>query len=334
MENNLFRVENLSTSFFTHLGEVQAVRDIGFSIGKEEVLGIVGESGSGKSVTALSCMRLIQSPGKITGGSVWFRNEDLLKKSNRQMRDIRGNRIAMIFQNPMTSLNAVLKIGEQIAEPLMEHKKLSRKEAMKKAVGLLEKVQIPDASRRIHSYPHEFSGGMRQRAMIAMALSCDPDLIIADEPTTAIDVTIQSQVLDLMRELKKEFSSSLLLITHDLGVIAEICSRVVVMYGSMIMEEASVEDLFYKAAHPYTLGLLKSIPRPGRQANERLNPIAGTPPVQLNPSPGCPFAPRCEFAMKICRTGTPGFTTLGDGHRSACWLLHENAPANPLRKGE
>ncbi len=327
MNNQLLSINNLSTSFFTHMGEVKAVQSVSYGINRGEVLGIVGESGSGKSVTFLSCMRLLQSPGKIVSGEVLFNGENLLNWNNRKMRSVRGNRMSMIFQNPMTSLNAVLKIGDQLMEPLREHKKISKAQARREAISLLEHVQIPDAEKRLSAYPHEFSGGMRQRVMIAMAVSCNPDLIIADEPTTALDVTIQSQILDLMRNMREKSDTSVILITHDLGVIAEICTRVVVMYGSMVMEEAPVDEIFHNPAHPYTEGLLKSVPKPGAEG-ERLVPIPGTPPVQLDPPAGCPFAPRCEYAMNICHHRLPEFTQIKENHRSACWLLHSGAPQN------
>lgn len=332
MEKKLLEVKNLHTSFFTHFGEIKAVQNVSFSLKRGEVLGIVGESGSGKSVTALSCMKLLQFPGKIVKGEILFDGENILGKSKKEMRGIRGNRISMIFQNPMTSLNPVSKIGDQIVEQIIEHKNISKREAKNQAVSLMGKVQIPDAGKRINSYPHEFSGGMRQRVIIAMAMSCDPDLIIADEPTTALDVTIQSQILALLRKLKEQSKTSVILITHDLGVIAEICSRVVVMYGSMIMEEASVYDIFYNPQHPYTAGLLQSIPKAGTKKGERLVPIRGTPPTQLNPGIGCPFAPRCKYAMKICTKRLPGYTWITKTHRSMCWLLHKDSPQNPFKK--
>ncbi|MBI9106083.1 MAG: ABC transporter ATP-binding protein [Spirochaetales bacterium] len=331
MDNTLLSIRNLHTSFFTHVGEVKAVQNVSYDVRRGEILGVVGESGSGKSVSYMSCMRLLQEPGRIMGGDVQFKGESLLSKTNRQMRNIRGNRMSMIFQNPMTSLNAVLKIGDQITEPLREHKNMSRAEAKREAISLLERVQIPDAEKRLSAYPHEFSGGMRQRVLIAMAIACRPDLIIADEPTTALDVTIQSQILELMKDLQQDLGTSIVFITHDLGVIAETCSRVVVMYGSMVMEEAPVDDIFHRPAHPYTEGLLRSIPKPGME-DKRLSPIPGSPPVQLSPPPGCPFAPRCNYAMNICRRRLPEFTKIGENHRSACWLLSGHAPSNNFRR--
>jgi oligopeptide transport system ATP-binding protein len=334
MNNNILEIKNLHTSFFTHLGEVKAVRDVSFSVEKGKVLGIVGESGSGKSVTALSCMRLLQEPGRIVEGEILFKGEDLRKKNKNEMRSIRGNDISMIFQNPMTSMNAVLKVGDQIMEPLLEHFSISKKEARAKAAALLNLVQIPDAEKRLNAYPHEFSGGMRQRAMIAMALACDPELLIADEPTTALDVTIQSQIIKLMLDIKEKLDMAIILITHDLGVVAEICDSVAVMYGSMIMEEAPVDDIYHNPCHPYTLGLLNSIPVvTGKSKNIRLEPIPGTPPNLLKLPPGCPFAPRCNYAMQICTQKTPAYTYISDKHRSMCWLLHKDAPANLLNRG-
>lgn len=331
MDNTLLSIRDLSTSFFTHLGEVKAVQNVSYDVRRGEVLGVVGESGSGKSVSYMSCMQLLQSPGRIVSGDIQFKGESLLSKTNKQMRHIRGNRMSMIFQNPMTSLNAVLKIGDQLTEPLKEHMNMSSKEAKREAISLLERVQIPDAEKRLSAYPHEFSGGMRQRVLIAMAIACKPDLIIADEPTTALDVTIQSQILELMKGLQKDSDTSIVFITHDLGVIAEICTRVVVMYGSRVMEEASVDDIFHSPGHPYTEGLLRSIPKPGLE-DGRLSPIPGTPPVQLSPLPGCPFAPRCEYAMNICRKRLPGFTKISDSQRSACWLHSSGAPASHFRR--
>lgn len=328
MSERILDVKNLHTSFFTHVGEVKAIRGLDLHLNKGEVLGIVGESGSGKSVTSLSIMRLLLHPGKIVDGEILFNGEDLLKKTEMQMTSIRGNNIAMIFQDPMTSLNPVLKIGFQIEEAILKHQSLSRGDAAKKAVSMLEMVGIPDSERRAHCYPHEFSGGMRQRAMIAMALSCQPELLIADEPTTALDVTIQAQIIRLIKELGSEIGTSVILITHDLGVVADICSRIIVMYAGLAMEEGSAVDIFFKPAHPYTMGLLKSIPNVATNTRHRLIPIPGTPPDLLHPPLGCPFSTRCPFAMKICTIEQPPYHSLGEGHRAMCWLLNENAPVN------
>ena len=327
MKEKLLEVKNLKTSFFTHVGEVQAVRGISFDLERGEALGIVGESGSGKSVTAMSIMKLLQYPGKIVDGEVWFKGDNLAKKSDKSMMNVRGNEIAMIFQDPMTSLNPVFKIGGQITEALMKHQKLSKDQAREKAIEMLTLVGIPSPESRFDNYPHEFSGGMRQRAMIAIALSCQPDLLIADEPTTALDVTIQAQILELMKELKEKINTSIILITHDLGVVADVCSKIVVMYGGLIMERGTAEDIFYRPSHPYTMGLLKSIPRLDVEEKRRLIPIKGSPPDLVKPPQGCPFAARCPYAMEICRIERPPFYKIDDGHEAMCWILDERAPA-------
>lgn len=328
MNEILLKVENLRTSFFTHVGEVKAIRGISFFVNKGEAIGIVGESGSGKSVTSLSIMRLLQYPGKVTGGSINFKGEEILEKTEKEMRDIRGNEIAMIFQDPMTSLNPVFTVGNQIVESLRKHQKLSKEEAKKKSVEILRMVGIPDPEKRVDNYPYEFSGGMRQRAMIAIALSCQPDLLIADEPTTALDVTIQAQILDLMKSLNKKMNMSTILITHDLGVVADVCSRIIVMYGGLIMEEGKKEDIFYDPRHPYTMGLLNSIPKINNEEKQRLVPITGTPPDLLKPPTGCPFYARCKYAMVICKTEQPPYFEIKEGHRAMCWMLHPEAPTN------
>lgn len=326
MENNILEIKNLKTSFYTHMGEVQAVRGVNFKMKKGDILGIVGESGSGKSVTAMSIMKLIEHPGKIKSGEIVFNNKDLTNFSDKKMSNIRGNDIAMIFQDPMTSLNPVLSIKNQMIEVIRRHQKVSRSEALKIAIKMLNMVGIPEAEKRIHQYPHQFSGGMRQRAMIATALSCNPKLLIADEPTTALDVTIQAQILDIMKRLADELDTSIILITHDLGVIAEICTDIVVMYGGMMMEKGTVDDIFYNPQHPYTKGLLKSVPRMDNEEKERLLPIQGSPPDLLSPPKGCPFSPRCPHAMEICTEEAPSTFEVDESHNSACWLLHENAP--------
>lgn len=328
MDEKILEVKNLRTSFFTHLGEVKAIRGVDFHVNKGESLGIVGESGSGKSVTSLSIMRLLLHPGKIVDGEVLFKGEDLVKKTEKEMTHIRGNEIAMIFQDPMTSLNPVFKIGDQIAEAILKHQKISKKDADEKAIEMLKTVGIPDSENRAKCYPHEFSGGMRQRVMIAMALSCLPNLLIADEPTTALDVTIQAQILRLIKELNNKFGTSTMLITHDLGVVADVCSRIIVMYGGLIMEEGDKRDIFFNPAHPYTMGLLRSIPNVSSGTRHRLIPIDGTPPDLLNPPLGCPFSARCPYAMNICFKKQPPYFNVGDGHRAMCWLLHEDAPVN------
>mgnify|MGYP003571705176 CR=1 FL=1 len=326
MRKNILEVKDLKTSFYTHLGEVQAVRGVSFNVEKGQILGIVGESGSGKSVTSLSVMRLLQFPGKVKSGEIIYQGEDIVKKSEKEMLGIRGDKIAMIFQDPMTSLNPVFSIGNQIMEGLKLHRGLSKSEARKEAIRMLDLVGIPAPEERIDNYPHEFSGGMRQRAMIAIALACEPDLLIADEPTTALDVTIQAQILELLRELKEKVETSIILITHDLGVVADLCSRVVVMYGGLVMEEGHIDDIFFSPRHPYTMGLLKSIPRLDIDEDERLIPIPGSPPDLLKPPVGCPFASRCPYTMKICLDEFPEYTFEQNGHRSACWLNHPDAP--------
>ena len=329
MAETLLDVKHLHTSFFTHLGEVQAIRDVSFHVDKSEIIGIVGESGSGKSVTSLSIMGLLAHPGKVTGGEILFKGEDLLKKKKGEMRKIQGNQISMIFQDPMTSLNPLFTIGNQITEAIRTHQHMSKREADAKAVEMLRLVGIPSPEKRVHSYPHEFSGGMRQRAMIAMALSSEPDLLIADEPTTALDVTIQAQVLALMKELNERLGTATILITHNLGCASSICDRILVMYGGKIMEEGSTEEIFYEPRHPYTMGLLNSVPKvSGEQSKKRLVPILGTPPDMLHPPTGCPFYPRCKFAVKACASmDVPEFKLSGT-HRVSCFMCHPDAPAN------
>ena len=317
----LIEVKDLKVSFYTPAGEVKAVDGITYSLGYNEVMGVVGESGSGKSVEAYSIIGLLQSPGKVIGGSITFEGEDLLAYTPEQMRQFRGNKVSMIFQNPMTCLNPVYTIGNQLTEALLCHdSSISKEEAWKKAVEMLEKVGINNAEKRMKQYPHEFSGGMRQRAMIAMALICKPKLLIADEPTTALDVTIQAQILELMKELQKEENTSIIFITHNRGVVAEICDWVSVMYAGKIIEQGRVNDIFYNPQHPYTKGLLASMPRLDEDSHERLIPIEGTPIDLLNPPKGCNFAPRCSECRKICLRAKPPFSDMGDGHISACWL--------------
>lgn len=329
----LLEVKNLRTSFFTHVGEVKAIGGVSFALDKGEAIGIVGESGSGKSVTSLSIMRLLQYPGRIVEGELIFKGQDLVKKSDKEMQAIRGNEIAMIFQDPMTSLNPVYTVGDQIMEAIRRHQGLNKAEAKKKAVEMLRLVGIPSPEKRVDNYPHEFSGGMRQRAMIAIALSCEPSLLIADEPTTALDVTIQAQILELMKDLKEKINTSIMLITHDLGVVADVCSRIIVMYGGLIMEEGKTEDIFYNPKHPYTMGLLKSIPRLDLGGKKRLVPIEGSPPDLLKPPKGCPFAARCPYAMRVCIEQRPEYTFVDENHRAACWLLHEDAPQIEVETG-
>jgi len=319
-ERELLKVVNLKTHFFTEAGEVKAVDGVTFDLKRGETLGIVGESGSGKSITALSIMRLVpEPPGKIVDGQIIFKGNDFIKLNQKQMRDIRGNEVAMIFQDPMTSLNPVIKVGEQIAEAVRLHLNMNKKEAWEKSIQMLAKVGIPEPEIRANSYPHEFSGGMRQRAMIAMALSCNPELLIADEPTTALDVTIQAQILDLMIDLKKEFNTAIIMITHDLGVVAEVCDDVLVMYAGKPVEHTDVNTLFENPKHPYTWGLLKSIPTIDDD-RERLDPIKGLPPDLRYLPKGCSFAKRCEHAKDICFKEKPEIKEVEKGHFVACHL--------------
>ena len=335
MSRRLLSVRNLKTSFFTHVGEVQAVRGIDFDVNQGQVLGIVGESGSGKSVTSLSIMGLLQHPGRVVDGEILFQGEDILSYNKRQMRKVRGKEIAMVFQDPMTSLNPVYTVGNQIMEMILEHENMNRAQAKERAIEMLRLVGIPSPEKRIHNYPHEFSGGMRQRAMIAMALACSPKLLIADEPTTALDVTIQAQILNLIKELNHKLDMTTILITHDLGVVATLCDKVAVMYGGLIMEDASADDIFYHPQHPYTMGLIDSIPRVTGGEKQGLKPIPGTPPNLINPPKGCPFSARCPYCMNVCQEEMPPYFTDGE-HRTMCWLLDDEAPANPdyeKRKG-
>ena len=326
----LLEVKDLHVSFFTPAGEVKAVGGITYSLNYGEVMGIVGESGSGKSVEAYSIMGLLQSPGKVIGGSITFEGEDVLAYTKEQMTAFRGSKVSMIFQNPMTCLNPVYTVGNQLIEALRAHdKSISKETAAKRAMDMLELVGINNVAKRMKQYPHEFSGGMRQRVMIAMGLICHPQLLIADEPTTALDVTIQAQILELMKNLQKKTHMGIIFITHNLGVVAEICDKVSVMYAGRMVEQGPVDDIFYKPAHPYTMGLLRSMPRVDAEEHERLIPIEGTPVDMLNPPEGCPFAPRCEHAMKICLKKMPPYVDVGDGHRSACWLRVEEQ-----KKGE
>jgi oligopeptide transport system ATP-binding protein len=329
MKKPLLEVKNLRTSFFSHLGEIQAVRGSSFTLNEGDVLGIVGESGSGKSVTALSIMGLIDKPGRIKEGEILFDGEDLVKKTQAELSEIRGNEISMIFQDPMTSLNPVYTIENQMVEVIRRHNRgMSKKEAAGRAVEMLTLVGIPEPEKRIRSYPHEFSGGMRQRVMIATALSCGPRLLIADEPTTALDVTIQAQILDLMNDLKNRVNASIILITHDLGVIAEVCDQIIVMYGGTVMEMGTEKDIFYNPRNPYTIGLHQSVPRAESSGDkQRLVPIEGSPPDLMHPPKGCPFSPRCPHAMKVCLEKPVPTFRLSETHSSACWLLHEDAPA-------
>ncbi len=322
MSEKLLEIKDLQVSFFTPVGEVKAVNGINYSLGNNEVMGIVGESGSGKSVEAYAIMGLLQSPGRVVGGEVVFDGENILTFDSKKMTDLRGNKISMIFQNPMTCLNPVYTIGDQLVEALTCHDShISKADAKARAVEMLELVGINNAEKRFTQYPHEFSGGMRQRAMIAMALICNPKLLIADEPTTALDVTIQAQIIELMKDLQKKTDMSIVFITHNLGVVAEICDKVTVMYAGHVMEQGAVNDIFYNPQHPYTRGLLRSMPRLDSESQERMVPIEGTPVDLLDPPKGCSFGPRCEHCMKICLRNVPPMVEIGEnGHVSACWL--------------
>jgi len=318
----LLEVKGLQTYFKTDAGIVKAVDGISFTLNKGETLGIVGESGSGKSVTNLSIMRLIPSPpGKIVGGEVLFEGKDILKLSEGELRHLRGNDISMIFQDPMTSLNPFLRISTQMIETIRLHQSMSRREALAKSIEMLKLVGIPAAEERIHSYPHQFSGGMRQRVMIGMALSCEAKILIADEPTTALDVTIQAQILELIQELSKKLDTAVILITHDLGVVAGMCDTVCVMYAGKIVEKAKTDDLYANPSHPYTYGLIQSVPRLDKAHDGKLFSIEGQPPNVIDLPPCCPFHPRCHKAMDICRTQYPPTKDLGNGHEVSCWLF-------------
>jgi oligopeptide transport system ATP-binding protein len=327
MADKLISIENLNVQFNTRRGTVKAVRDLSLHIDKGETLALVGESGCGKSVTAHSINQLIpMPPGEIKSGSVIFCDRDLLKLPEKEVQALRGTQISMIFQEPMTSLNPVFKIGDQLADVFLTHQKISKKEAHAKAVELLDLVKIPSPEKRAMDYPHQLSGGMRQRVMIAMALaSPEPGLMIADEPTTALDVTIQAQILDLMNDLKEKINASIIMITHDLGVIAEICDHIIVMYGGTVMEQGTERDIFYNPQNPYTVGLHKSVPKLVEGEKERLVPIEGSPPDLLHPPEGCPFSGRCPHTMEICLTERPPTFALSETHSSACWLLHKDA---------
>ena len=321
MGERLLTVDRLSTHFFTYAGVVKAVNGVSFTLDRKETLGIVGESGSGKTVAALSLMRLIPDPpGKVVEGSLMLGDRDLRTLRDEEMRQVRGNDIAMIFQDPMTSLNPVLKIGNQIAEAIMLHQDKGKGEAWRLAAKLLDRVGIPDAEKRVNQYPFEFSGGMRQRAMIAMAISCNPDILIADEPTTALDVTIQAQIIDVIEEMQQAYESGVILITHDLGVIAEIADKVMVMYGGRTVEYGGIDEIFYNPHHPYTWGLLGSLPRLDEIEKTRLTPILGQPPDLISLPSGCPFVGRCLYERPECRDQWPVLEIVGPEHGVRCWI--------------
>ena len=336
MKDFILDVNDLHTSFFTPAGEVRAVNGVSFKLAKGKVLGIVGESGSGKSVTAYSILRILDNPGRITQGQILFKGQDITKFSKSEMRKFRGSRISIIFQDPMTSLNPVYTVGNQLTEAIRLHTDRNRREAWERAAEMLTLVGVNEPLKRLKQYPHELSGGMRQRVMIAMALACEPDILIADEPTTALDVTIQAQILELMQELQKKLGMSIIIITHDLGVIADMCDEIIVMYAGRVCERGTADEIFYNPCHEYTKGLLKSIPSiVGKR--ERLVPISGTPIDLLNMPKGCAFCERCDSAMKICLTETPEEIRMNHDHLAACWMniaevykserAGENAPA-------
>ena len=316
---SLLSVKDLHTSFFTDAGEVRAVNGMSFDLDRGRTLGIVGESGSGKSVTAYSILQILADTGRIVSGSIQLDGQELVNAGEKVMHDIRGNRISIIFQDPMTSLNPVYTVGNQLMEAIMLHTDRNREQAWDRAVEMLRMVNVNSPERRMKQYPHEFSGGMRQRVMIAMALACEPDILIADEPTTALDVTIQAQILELMQSLQKELGMAIIMITHDLGVVAQMCDEVIVMYAGGICEKGSVDDIFYRPKHEYTKGLLHSIPT-AANSGQKLEPIAGTPIDLLNMPKGCPFAPRCKGAMRMCLREPAPLITVEDGHDAACWV--------------
>jgi len=324
---DVLRIENLHVSFDTYAGEVHAVRGVSLHVEEGEVLAIVGESGCGKSVTAKTIMKLNPTPpARIKEGTLELCDRDIVAASEKEMQSIRGQLVSMIFQDPMTCLNPTMKVGKQITENLHKHKKLSGKKCQEEAIRLLKLVQIPNAEERADQYPHEFSGGMRQRAMIAMALSCNPKLLIADEPTTALDVTIQAQIMQLMGKIREETGTAIILITHDLGVVANLAYRVAVMYAGKVVEQGTSQDIFYRASHPYTAALLRSLPTVETSRDEELVSIPGTPPDLFAPPKGCAFASRCQHCMKICKENQPPVFTVGEGHTASCWRLHPDFP--------
>ncbi|MFC5405252.1 ABC transporter ATP-binding protein [Cohnella soli] len=336
MGKPILEVNNLRVSFKMFAGEVQAVRGVSFTVNKGEVLAIVGESGCGKSVTAQSIMRLIPSPPSVIkkGSSILFDGQtEIVKLTESQMENVRGNDIGMIFQDPMTSLNPTMTIGSQITEGILKHTKATKAEAMQRAAELLTLVGMSNAQERLLQYPHELSGGMRQRVMIALSLACNPKLLIADEPTTALDVTIQAQIIDLMRDIQKKTDTSIILITHDLGVVAEMAHKVIVMYAGKVVERGTLQDIFYDPKHPYTWGLLRSVPRLDSNKENELVSIPGSPPDLYAPPVGCAFAARCPYAMKVCQEIDPEHFDVGEGHTAACWLNHKDAPQVELPVG-
>lgn len=329
--SKVLQVNDLHVSFDTYAGEVKAVRGVTFDLAEGEVLAIVGESGCGKSVTAQTIMKLNpMPPARIVNGEILLGNRDIVKTSEKEMMGIRGKDVSMIFQDPMTCLNPTMQVGKQLTEAIRHHRNLSQEDAHKEAIRLLDIVKIPNPEQRAKQYPHQFSGGMRQRVMIAMALSCAPKLLIADEPTTALDVTIQAQIMDLLQEIKEKTNTAIILITHDLGVVASMADRVAVMYAGKIVEIGTAEDIFYRPSHPYTKALLKSLPTTEMDRSVRLVSIPGTPPDLLNPPSGCGFASRCDNCMKICQMQIPPEFKVGNDHQSSCWLLHKDCPSTQV----
>lgn len=326
--DKILQVKDLRVSFNTYAGEVRAVRGVDFDLAPGETLAFVGESGCGKTVTAKALMRLLQPPFAVIkeGSQIIYGDEDVLKMDKQRLRSYRGNDVSMIFQDPMTSLNPTMTVGKQIAESLCLHRGMTKKEARDQAIEMLRTVKIPDPEKRVDEYPHQMSGGMRQRVMIAIALACEPKLLIADEPTTALDVTIQAQIIDLLRQLKEEMNIAIILVTHDLGVVANFADRIQVMYAGQVVERGTARDIFYNAKHPYTWALLNSVPKLGSETKQKLYALGGTPPDLILPLEHCPFAARCEYCMQICKEQNPQETVLGDFHKTSCWLQHPNAP--------
>ena len=322
-------IKDLYVSFDTYAGEVQAVRGVSYSVDEGQVLAVVGESGCGKSVTAQTIMKLNpMPPARIKYGTLTLGDIDIINTPEEDMQKIRGKEVSMIFQDPMTCLNPTMKVGKQIVEAIVHHQHLSKEEAQKKAIEMLKLVQIPNAEERANQYPHQFSGGMRQRAMIAMALSCNPKLLIADEPTTALEVTIQAQIIDLLDDIRKKTGTAIVLITHDLGVVASLADKIAVMYAGKVVETGTANDIFYNPSHPYTSALLNSLPKHDTNKSDKLSSIPGTPPDLLDPPKGCAFASRCEKCMKICQKKQPPIFKLNDGHEASCWLLHKDCPSS------
>ncbi len=337
MTKNILEVKNLRVSFNTYAGEVRAVRGVDFELKPGETLAFVGESGCGKTVTAKAIMRLLKE--YVTeikeGSSILYNNEEVLKMNKKRLHEYRGNEVSMIFQDPMSSLNPTMTCGKQVMESLMLHRGLKKEDARKQALKMFELVRIPDAEKRLKAYPHQLSGGMRQRVMIAIALACSPSILIADEPTTALDVTIQAQIMDLLNELKKDMNTAIILVTHDLGVVANFADRIQVMYAGQIIERGTAKEIFYEPKHPYTWALLSSVPKLAKNNKDELYALKGTPPDLILPLEHCPFADRCQYCMKICREQMPSETKLSDTHRVSCWLMHPSAPkVDPFYKRE